>query len=227
MISMRSLRTCQALRQIPVVFHVGTLDPQDKGYDRHHGDGLSVSAHPDAWRRIARLGDSPLYQLSNPEAWFLDVYAFLQIPAWMNIVWEWNEVNGFVVRGRYWQVCRPDCESGLDLVTSWLKYEDAVADVEGDPFAEIAEVSGYLPTDALRERVRHTRLPLPFTKDFALGVWVQENLPALCGLWWFDQLNTPSYSAPHGVIFRLDGWQPTRMPHIWYQSSAYSSRCSA
>lgn len=64
-------------RTFEALFHVGTLRPEDKGCDgpSWEGHGLSVSVHPAAWTRIARLGGRPTWKLVNDQARFVDVHA--------------------------------------------------------------------------------------------------------------------------------------------------------
>lgn len=56
------------------LYHVGTLNPENKGSDSHEGSGLSVSVHPNEWTRIAKLGGGDLYSLSKSGNQFLDFH---------------------------------------------------------------------------------------------------------------------------------------------------------
>lgn len=216
MISIQHLMNCNALRRMPVVFHVGTLNPADKRPTSYEGDGVSVSVHPDAWRRIARLGDAPLHRLSHPQGCFLDVYAFQVIGSWMELMWQWNLAQGFVERGSYWTVSTPDYESGLDAITKWRDQASAEAEASMHDEVRVAEVDGYLPTAAMNTRMWCWSVPLAFTLDFALLLWAEACLPHVHGLWWNDTLHVAQFSAPRGVIFpsRIGEWQRTQQPTL-------------
>lgn len=108
------------------VFHVGLLDPSRKHANSHEGSGLSVSLHPEAWRRIARLGDAPTYILRRRAARFMDVDRALNDAVLMNLVWGWATNNGYVLAGERFVVQYRDTEYEETRTLACSTHDDAV-----------------------------------------------------------------------------------------------------
>ena len=61
-------------KKISSVFHVGDMNISNKSDFSLEGSGLSVSLHPDAWVKIAKLGGRDIYVLTNNNGIFVDAY---------------------------------------------------------------------------------------------------------------------------------------------------------
>lgn len=190
------------------VLHVGSLDRSHKASNSHEGSGLSVSLHPQLWRRIARLGDAPTYELSRRKARFINAYSAFQDTDLMDHIWAWAITHGYVLYGERFQVRYHDSEYEETRLLRCDSREEAEAEAEAVD-GTVLVTSGYLPTTAMAQRAGHTRLPLVFVNDFALAFWAEDCYPQISGLWWNDELAPERLSAPRGVIFndQIQDWQ--------------------
>lgn len=196
------------VKLIDRLYHVGTLDPNQKQTGSHEGAGLSVSLHPEAWRRIARLGSVPTHEVRQPGGRFVDFYQARKDPALMAEVWCWAKDQGYVEHGTRYVVRYRDSE--IDETVSLTFDTLAEAEAEAEEYAVTVELhAGYRPTAAMTERACHTRPPNAFVQDFALGFFLEDHCPGIAGLWWNEVLSPATYSAPRGVIFlpRIAEWQ--------------------
>lgn len=97
-------------RTISPLYHVGTLDAALRGTAGARGgislEGthLSVSTEPEAWRKIARLGDAPTRRLHAPEGGaLLDMHRAVNDPAFMAQVRAWGLAEHLVTTQRLWR----------------------------------------------------------------------------------------------------------------------------
>lgn len=231
------------VRRFPAIsfttlWHLGTLDPQEKGChgESQEGHGLSVSTEPDAWERIAKLGGSPLWELEREGNRFLDVHAMDD--SLRQEIADWNERRGNVTWADAWEWTRYDEE--LDTQISGLSesLEDAALEAGFDDFAEevaaceaegreppelSAEVAErvtqkrvLVPTEALCERLKVSGASKPSVLiDDWMAIAYAEDVLMLDGVWWEDRLDLNDLSAPRGVIFpdRLFDWGAVCLSH--------------
>ncbi len=195
------------------VWHMGTLQREEKGWESHEGDGLSVSLDPDIWRRLARLSGS-LYQLEKEQAAFLDAYHCFSLPPLMRAVWKWGLREQYVERRKVYRVDWYDFEEENWRRFSFLSGPEARAEYRSLRLTTPQDVRyntfvGYVPTNKMRLRAHHRALPLAFVRDFALSFYAQDHLPEIDGLWWEEQHDPNAFSAPRGVIFthQLSSWK--------------------
>lgn len=200
------------------VWHVGTVRREEKGWDSHDGDGLSVSLDPDAWHRIAHLS-GPLYRLQKEQAAFLDAYHCLSFEPHMRSVWKWALREQYVERKRVYRVDWYDVEKEEWHRCSFLSQQEAREEYLSLrlPMSQDARYNmfvGYVPTEKMKLRTHHQALPLAFVRDFALSFYVEDHLPGIDGLWWEEENNPIALSAPRGVIFtyQLSTWKCERYP---------------
>lgn len=151
----------------PAVFHVGSMDPGDKGRilsTSLEGSGLSVSLEPDAWRSIARLGRAPTWELVAGEGGgkFLDVLRLTDDQR--SLVMAWG------------------IDAGLARVTtayevSWYDSEmdERVSTVISDRDAAEAEFRGLEDQDSqireIQKWVRRTSWIASLDLLFISGLW--------------------------------------------------------
>src|SRR5260370_26274411 len=95
------LRECLVFHQ--VVWHVGTLREEEKGWDSHEGNGLSISLDPHTWCFIAHLR-GPLYRLEKERARFIDAYRCFSAVPLMRSIWQWALREQYVERQPIYRV---------------------------------------------------------------------------------------------------------------------------
>lgn len=189
-------------RTFEVLYHVGSLDPADKGAVSQslEGDGLSVSLHPEEWARIARLGDSPTWALTKPGNRLVDYWA---ISAEQRAaVMAWAEASGLAVAAKLWSLSYrygEDDEPAVSLYESEAEARDEHGFLlEEDASSALSCVDGWLATDALRARVRHSCSP-GIVEDFAVVAYAVD-VAGADGVWWADRYDPAELSCPRGVL---------------------------
>ena len=193
---------------IPEQYHVGDL--QGGGSKRsHEGGGVSVSACPESWREIARLGDAPVWLLRRPEGslgLFLDVHAAQGSPVG-DCLDEAAIAAGLLRRSRLYQVTTTD-EEGDEWVSQYRSRREARDNLDEDISPKDIEViDGLVPTKALVKAIGWES-PLLNARVHAWRVLIDRYQPDLDGLWWGDVFDPDGLSAPRAVILpsRLDRW---------------------
>ena len=207
------------------------MDPAHKGQTHNstslEGSGLSVSVHPYEWTSIAKLGGCPTWELANHHgAQLIDVHALNQD--------HWGEV-------RRWAVEQGLLQSTELLIVSWHDDElddivsmvfdankptgvkNAYAEFEdheanGDASTAINRREGWRATELLSARTGFA-IDISEAQNMALNAYVEDVLhPATAtnpvqGLWWEDDLDVYSYSAPRGVIHAhsVNTWAATNI----------------
>jgi hypothetical protein len=186
----------------PKVFHVGSLNAQDKGRagNSYEGNGLSVSLHPEEWTQIARLGGGQTFQLTKPTGSFLDTLELS--PDWRQAFETQAFADGWLTPAQRWRIEWFDGDTE-ERVHTFLKNEEAArAELQG--FGESAETGDCRPvqvpiaTAQLTARIGFEPDDLDATA-LALTCWVEDHT-RLDGLWWHERLNVDQLSAPRGVI---------------------------
>lgn len=103
-------------KELSKVYHVGTLDPAmvGRGGAKHgislEGHHLSISLHPEAWRRIARLGDAPCWELERKGAQLLDMTTAQQNAALVEKAISWGKAGLLVKEASIWRAHKWDAE---------------------------------------------------------------------------------------------------------------------
>lgn len=206
---------------IAKVRHVGTFDVAMKGAtgsQSHEGHCLSVSDCPDVWRRIARLGDAPCWELSRPGGKFVDVHKSLRKAAVRKALAQWALANGLARLVPAWAAYQEDLEDpGTWQYSLHTDEEEARAELEdpaarrpnGKPCLEPCEL--LQGTERLAQRIGFSLGNRP-VDDFILACWVEDAMPEVDGLWWSDRLEPALLSAPRGGIFpsRVARWSRSR-----------------
>lgn len=188
------------------VWHIGSMRRSDKKGGSLEGGGLSVSEHPQAWRRIARLGGYPWWLLEKRGGAFLDFHKASKGECRKEII-AWAVATGYVTNGVAWRSCRYDDEFEQTLCSDHTTREEAEEE-EGD---EVSRIKTLIPTAQLLKRMGGGRGPLSLGMDFAATAYAEDVL-RLDGVWWRDRLDPERLSAPRGVIFAsmLGSWRATQ-----------------
>jgi hypothetical protein len=198
--------------KIKKVYHVGDMDIKDKSKFSLEGSGLSVSLHPDEWRKIARLGSRDLYLLSNSGGLFVDGNK-LDSREKSDII-SWGLESGYIDQKETYKVCWYDDELEDDVCMEFPTYDEAKEEAGDEEDGKTIEVnkSGVLPTSNLISSSMQGRIEPSQTFDLLLTIFV-ESMTNFDGIWWDDYLDVSKYSAPRGVIFnsKINRWSISRI----------------
>lgn len=201
------------VRRFSRLYHVGSLNPADKGRNgpSHEGHGLSVSTRPDAWEQICKLGGQPWHRLTNDGGRFIDAH---EIPgAAMAAIESWAIESGLLAPATRWRVEWFDDER--DGTCYMLCKSAAEAATESDELGgTVAEVRVNVATAALSERMGFEVDDLA-APSLALVCWCEDQTD-FDGIWWEDDLDVFALSAPRGVILprALSAWSNAVVPRI-------------
>ena len=190
------------------LFHVGTLDSSNKREGSYEGSGLSVSTHPDEWRRIARgyvTGDT--YIATKPNNIFINAHKLTKVIK--SEIAKWGVQNGLLIPNETVIVSYYDDEIDDTVSQEFQSMEDAIEEY-GEDLEDEYEVkinkNGFNPTDKLKQLANNPRITPTGILDYVLPLYAEYN--GYDGVWWQDILDVSSYSAPRGVIVpsKINTW---------------------
>lgn len=194
------------VRRLPLVYHVGRMDPAAKSKFSHEGASLSVSLDPDAWREIARgqvTGQTYQIQTGTSEPLtFIDAHALNHVQR--AAIEAWALETGRAERSTVYRVETTD-EDGEPQFMSFLDRHSAEIEVQGlDPLNEdgypiLTEHAIVLPTAAVFAKHGHPRVEPGFAADFLLLEFAEE-AGSYTGVWWDDDHDPARLSCPRGGI---------------------------
>lgn len=209
--------------------HVGTIDVSKKSKCSYEGNGLSVSMHPLAWERIARIGGDT-WELKKDNINLLDYYKVSKED--YNKITEWGVENGYLeaVFGRYIysyyddEFCQRhnmpcddleealsylDLEGEYDTYEEFLNSEDylseeelleAIEEDEDNDEATIYPIKSYNATKKLQEKSLVDANNGICPEEQNFLLYVEEH-NEYDGVYWNEKLDVSKLSAPRGVIF--------------------------
>jgi hypothetical protein len=200
------------------VYHVGSMDRSLASEVSYEGPCLSVSLCPAAWTDIARLGGRPCHELTKPGAAFLCVTSLASSD--VDEIRGWAIGQGLIEAVPAWRAYHWDDERDEWCWCEMPTRDGAEAEVLGscgaDDMAEALEIQGDRDGMGLVEEVTAWRIVGPglsrcprmgneSSTDAAIMMWVEDVLrtsnPELVGLWWDENYDPASLSAPRGAIF--------------------------
>lgn len=193
--------------QTSTVLHIGTLDPALAGRNNYEGHCLAVSLCPLAWRRIAKLGGLPLWQLACDKGLYLDLLAAGREKSLRRLIEDWAVSAGYGTRAQIWRAWSTDEDGALVYsthATEALAREEAGEDLffpNGSAVPSVESERVLTGTRRLIEHVRVTDLGACDAFDYVAIVWAEATQPALTGVWWQEQYAPERLSAPRGGIF--------------------------
>jgi hypothetical protein len=201
------------------VYHIGTLDPADKGVrgSSLEGHGLSFAASEELaeeWERIAQLGGQPTWELSKPEARFADAHRLTQ--AQRKAIRDWGLAEGYVEKITVWHAVRWDSEIEEETWFVCESKEEAELEVDTEEGGEVRRRRDLKGTEKLDTLVGQKAGLACF--DLLLVAYVQETTE-LDGVYW-DDISDGWYSAPRGVILpgKVSEWRAESLlepkPHL-------------
>lgn len=186
------------------VYHVGTMDAQNrnKRYS-FEGDALSVSLHPRAWQRIARLMGLR-WELRKSEGKFLDMLK----PEVIQQLVSLGTAEGLLEKKELYRLYTYDCELDDEVFVTYASREEAEQDAELEDEPRIAAVTEVCGTERLRRAYPlvtasdcHGDTALTVAANTLAAVGEFELLEGVDGLWWDERLAPECLSAPRGSIF--------------------------
>lgn len=203
--------------KVETVFHIGSLDVKNRGQRGESMEGhlFSVSTCPTAWKKIARIGGSPLHQISKEEgALFLDVLAVAQDAKLKAMIEDWSISQGMAQRKVLWKAWNYDSESENWCYGLYLSKDEASNEVDGEEDAGpngvgcVEPVETLIGTAALSDRVQIKDLSSQDAFDYCAMTWAHETMPKIDGVWWLETYEPEALSAPRGGIFpeKMDGF---------------------
>lgn len=184
------------MKSFKKLFHVGSMDASKKRSGSYEGSGLSVSTHPEAWRKIARgyvTGDT--YIITKPNNKFIDANKINKKQA--HQIFAWAVQNELVTPATTYRVSYFDDELDSEVYSDYDSLEAAQQEAN-DPEDIRVIKSGYLPTDKLKQLTQNPHMTPTAILDYVLPIYA-ETL-GVDGVWWKDKLDVAGYSAPRGVI---------------------------
>lgn len=191
------------------LYHVGSLDPTQKGDQGRsmEGRGLSVSLHPEEWRKIAHLGTEPVWVLTKPNNRFLD---FLKLgDQGIAQLRKWGEIAGLITMASIYRFCYYDDEMESEMCPEFETYEEAQE--EADEWeVEAQEIPGRgMATDKLN-KVAGYRVESSLVDDMLSIAFAETQ--GFDGVWWQEKIDPSRYSAPRGVIVpsKISSWNIQR-----------------
>lgn len=199
--------------RLETCFHIGSLSLQQRGQRGESLEGhlLSVSTCPCAWRAVARLGGEPLHSLSRDGgALFLDLLAASGDGPLRALIEQWAIAQGLAEHKTLWKAWNFDSEQDNWYYSLHPSQEQAAAEVDQE-FADgpggpedgacVQPVSVLTGTAALGALVQIKDLGTTDSFDYAAMAWAQTTQPQFDGVWWLEDFNPDSLSAPRGGIF--------------------------
>jgi hypothetical protein len=212
--------------ELPAVYHVGAKPKRSGGKKRTtraswEGSALSVSLHPAAWVRIARLGGARWWKLTRRDATPGRFVSMLDLGGNRIKVLHEAERRGLLVRKRLWRLWWRDTEIDEDVYELYDDREEAeeyFVDAKAELLdARMESYSGWVATRLLTNQVgrpsRIGRATDPALDEDLAILTVLETSGDVDGVWWDEELNPALHSAPRGGIFqsRLSDWTATEI----------------
>lgn len=194
---------------LPVTYHVGGMNPDDKRHGSYEGAGLSVSLHPGAWRRIARgIVSGDVWRLECADFRFLDAHGLSRAVRAGILVWAVRE--GLAEEVPLWRLSRYDDEMECGVHCDFASIDEAREERDGDS-GRIRKRDGHRSTPRLDAATLQSR-PSNDVLNLVLPIWAHA-VHGLDGVWWADRLSPETLSAPRGVIRpeAVDGFTATRL----------------
>ena len=194
------------LYTISTVWHVGSMEVSRKNINSHEGSGLSVSECPHDWVRIARIGGA-FHELKTANGQFLDYHQTTEEQR--DIMKQWGVQQGYITLETLYESAYYDDEMESSVCCLHATYEEAYEESYEQEEAVTEMPNQPVATKRMKERVMgfaHHVLVMQL-----LSTLYAEDVLGLHGVWFHDEYDPFSYSAPRGVIVpsRVHEWSST------------------
>lgn len=179
------------------VYHVGTLDINQKKTQSYEGSGLSVSEHPQIWRGIARLeGETNI--LVSKRGLFVDYYSITKEEK--EEIRLWGVRNGYIEETDVYRYTYFDDELKRTCYMEFKTKSEALEEADGDSKG-IKKLKWYRATDKLLLETKQAIIETVEVEEQLVVLYIDQKGSNFTGVWWNDKMNPEGYSAPRGVIF--------------------------
>jgi ADP-ribose pyrophosphatase YjhB (NUDIX family) len=195
-----------AFKSFPKLWHVGSMNAQDKQHGSYEGAGLSVSVNPEEWRQIAKKG-GPLWELTKAGNKFINFHRISA--AQKKAIFQWGVENEYVEPIELWRAEWYDDEAEETKFSDFKEESDARD--QSDNYYPVPG-GGFDMTQQLVGRTKQVHGDPMMAWDLLVTVYAEDVLEC-DGVWWDDTLDPANLSAPRGVIFpsKLSEWKATRV----------------
>lgn len=181
---------------IPKLYHVGTMDITKKSNFSLEWNHLSVSICPDAWIKITEGStNGKFWCFEKKDMKLLDYYALTDKEK--SMIREWSIENGYVVDATLYKSMCYD-EEGIEYYSLYQSKETALREAYNEE-DNVKEYKGLLPTEKLKE-ISLVAIELLNINSIITQLYAEKVLD-YDGIYWDEELDIPSYSAPRGCIF--------------------------
>lgn len=178
---------------------MGTLNSENRNQnyaESYEGPGLSVSLHPDDWRAIAKLGDTPTWVAHKTNNLFVDRWALTEQQE--DEIQRWGIRNQLLEYVTRWEVARWDSELDHQYFIHCETYQEALEEADMEE-SIVTEIETLASTTKLAELTGTQKGNTASAFDMALNIYTQQETD-LDGIWWEDTYDPSTYSCPRGVI---------------------------
>lgn len=206
------------------VFHIGTLNVEDRSRnyrDSYEGNCLSVSVTPHAWEMIAKLGGYDLHKLTKEGGQLVNLLETKKSDVFNEIV-AWGRENGLVEdveAHQGWEFDEdmeewrysiyPSFEAAMNELDMFDHYEGDASQLPSPEGHDAIELVSILRgTTKLGEIVGREFNDDEAADDYLIMAYALQHTD-VDGVWWDEDFNPDSYSAPRGGIFpgKLKEWK--------------------
>lgn len=192
---------------IPKLFHVGTLNIEDRKIFNQEGKGLSASLTPHEWCKIGKGHIAGDFHLLTKESALFAVFCDQTISDAIH----WGLELGFISRCDSFRYPYFDDESQTTFFDIFETMEDAKENVDESDWSKIEKSFYYKTNDLLREHFKPVIVPPTGAIPQLFCCYIEQNKPNIDGVWFDFKLDVHSYSAPTAIIFdsKLRDWSTT------------------
>lgn len=172
------------------------MDVKNRTSHNFEGKGLSISFHPDAWRRIARGQVSgSTYCLTRHDGKF----AVMKSED-IEILKLWGLNKGLVTQENSYSYTYWDDDLDRELVDYFDSMNEALDSWECDE-SDIEKTTILKPTIKLKTALAPIKICEHDPYQYLFGLYIKEHHPELDGVWFDHILDVAALSAPAGLIF--------------------------
>jgi hypothetical protein len=196
--------------RIPIVkadnlWHWGDLDIERKGENggRFEGNLFSMSACPNAWRKICKFGGKPLHQSTKP-VYLVDAHAIYTSNAhyakrMRNEIEQWGISKEYLSLETVYIVEILDEDDETTLQFFYLSREEAEAETDNPYDIDVRTL--LIATESFKVMHCFSSKDV-ISSEYVLIDWAK-SMTRADGIYWRDTYNPNAYSAPRAGLFAV------------------------